>query len=75
MCWKKNHVIERMFPAICVLATAIGAVCTQMWGGTVPRSSSVKAYIVLIYVVLPTMSSMAFSAFECKEVSGGYSIA
>ena len=52
-----------------VLATAIGAVCVLKWGGTVLHSSSVKAYIVLIYVVLPTMSSMAFSAFNVDRVS------
>ena len=52
-----------------VLAVAIGAATTAFWGGTVARSSSVKNYIVLIYLVLPMMSTMAFSAFSCDTVS------
>ena len=56
-----------------VVSVVIGAIFVYMWGGTVLRSSSVKAYIVLIYIVLPTMSSMAFSAFNCDDVSKGVS--
>ena len=55
-----------------VAAVVIGAILVYMEGeGTVLRSSSVKTYIVLIYIVLPTMSSMAFSAFNCDHVSKG----
>ena len=43
-----------------VVAVAVGGVCVSMWGGTVLRSPSVKAYIVLIYIVLPTMTSMTY---------------
>ena len=55
-----------------VAAVVIGAILVYVeGGGTVLRSSSVKAYIVLIYIVLPTMSSMAFSAFNCDQVKEG----
>ena len=55
-----------------VAAVVIGAILVYVEGrGTVLRSSSVKAYIVLIYIVLPTMSSMAFSAFNCDQVNEG----
>ena len=57
--------------SIGVLAFAYGAIYTYMYGGTVLRSSSVKGYILLIYVVLPMMSSTAFSAFNCDEVRDG----
>ena len=52
------------------LSFAIGAVTTRKWGGTVKRSETVKAYIVLIYMILPMMSSMAISAYNCDEVRG-----
>ena len=52
-----------------VLAVGYGAVYTYIYGGTTIRSSSVKGYILLIYTVLPTMSSMAFSAFNVDRVS------
>ena len=51
------------------IAVAVGAFATRMWGGTILRSWSFKSYLVLIYDVLPMMSSMAFSAFKCDEVS------
>jgi len=51
-----------------VLAVVVGAVCVSCWGGSILRSSSVKNYILLIYLVLPMMSSMAFSAFSCDKV-------
>ena len=51
-----------------VVSVGIGA-CTSTEDGGILRSSFVKGYIVLIYVVLPVMSSMAFSAFNCDEVS------
>jgi hypothetical protein len=57
--------------ALGVVSVVIGAIFVYMWGGTVLRSSSVKTYIVVIYIVLPTMSSMAFSAFNCDEVREG----
>ena len=58
--------------ALGVVAVVIGAILVYMEGeGTVLRSSSVKTYIVLIYMVLPTMSSMAFSTFNCDHVSKG----
>jgi len=52
-----------------VIAVASGAFCAHMWGGTILRSSGVKNYILLVYLVLPIMSSMAVSAFNCDEVS------
>ena len=51
------------------IAVAVGAFATRMWGGTILRSWSFKSYLVLIYDVLPMMSSMAFSAFSCDQVS------
>ena len=55
--------------ALGVVAVAVGVFCKRMWGGTILRSSGVKNYILLVYLVLPMMSSMAFSAFNCDEVS------
>ena len=55
--------------SIGVIAVASGAFCAHMWGGTILRSSGVKNYILLVYLVLPIMSSMAVSAFNCDEVS------
>jgi hypothetical protein len=57
--------------ALGVLATLIGAGCKCMWGGAIVRSTSFKAFIVLIYMVLPMVSSMAVSAFSCDEVGEG----
>ena len=54
-----------------VLAGVSGAMYTYVYGGTIMRSSSVKGYLLLIYTVLPTMSSMAFSAFNVDRVSEG----
>ena len=54
--------------SIGLLVVVIGAVSTRMWGGTILRSAGFKNYIVLVYVVLPTMSSMALSAFNCDRV-------
>ena len=51
-----------------VLAIGCAAIYTRIFGGTIIRSSGVKGYILLIYTVLPTMSSMAFSAFSFDEV-------
>ena len=53
-----------------LLAVIIGKIHALTSDGTVLRSPSVKAYIVLIYIVLPTMSSMAFSAFNVDLVRG-----
>ena len=55
-----------------VLSVLYGVTYTRMYGGDVIRSSSVKGYLVLIYIVLPTMSSMAFSAFNVDRVSQKY---
>ena len=52
-----------------VLAVGYGAVYTYIYGGAIMRSSGVKGYLLLIYTVLPTMSSMAFSAFNVDRVS------
>ena len=52
-----------------LIAVIAGLISVVMYGGTVLRSPSVKGYMVLIYIVLPMMSSMAFSAFNCDEVS------
>ena len=52
-----------------VIAVVYGAVYTYVYTGTIMRSSSVKGYILLIYIVLPMMSSMAFSAFSVDHVS------
>lgn len=52
-----------------VIAVLIGGARTMIWGGSVLRSWSVESYIVLIYDVLPMMSSMAFSAFNVDRVS------
>ena len=57
--------------SIGALAVIFGAIYTSIYGGTVLRSSSVKGYILLIYTVLPTMSSMALSAFNVDRVSEG----
>ena len=54
-----------------IISTMYGAIYTRIYGGTVLRSSSVKGYILLIYIVLPIMSSMAFSAFNVDRVSEG----
>ena len=52
-----------------VVAVLVAAVRQCMAGADMLRSSSVKGYLVLIYIVLPTMSSMAFSAFNVDRVS------
>ena len=52
-----------------LIALFIGYARKMIWGGTVLRSWSVESYIVLIYDVLPVMSSMAFSAFNVDRVS------
>ena len=52
---------------ICVLIGQISAIMSD--NRSVLRSSSVKGYILLIYTVLPTMSSMALSAFNADKVS------
>ena len=52
-----------------LIAVIIGQARTIIWGGSVLRSWSVESYIVLIYDVLPVMSSMAFSAFSVDRVS------
>ena len=54
--------------ALGALAVLYGAMYTRIYGGAVLESSSVKGYILLIYIVLPTMSSMAFSAFNMDRV-------
>ena len=51
-----------------VVVVGISAVTTRVWGGTILRSSGVKNFILLVYIVLPMMSSLAFSAFSCDEV-------
>ena len=51
------------------LALSYGAVFTRIYGGDILQSSSVKGFLLLIYIVLPTMSSLAFSAFNCDDVS------
>ena len=35
-----------------VIAVAVGAFSTWMWGGTILKSSGVKNYILLVYLVL-----------------------
>ena len=52
---------------ICVLIGQISAIMFD--NRSVLRSSSVKGYILLIYTVLPTMSSMALSAYNVDRVS------
>ena len=52
-----------------VVAVLAGAAQKCMGGDDIFHSTSVKGYIVLIYIVLPIMSSMAFSAFNCDQVS------
>ena len=53
------------------IAVIIGQISVIMFDGAeVLRSPSVKGYILLINTVLPTMSSMAFSAFNVDRVSG-----
>lgn len=52
-----------------VVSVGIGACTSMEEDGGILRSSFFKGYIVLIYVMLPVMSSMAFSAFNCDEVS------
>ena len=59
-----------MLISLSALAVSYGAVYTRIYGGAVLESSSVKSYILLIYIVLPIMSSMAFSAFNVDRVSG-----
>jgi hypothetical protein len=50
-----------------VLAIIVGAV----WSDTILHSSSVKNFILLIYLVLPVMSSMAVSALSCTAFDTG----
>ena len=58
--------------ALGVLAVALGAAMKRWSGsGTVVNSSPVTAWIYLIYLILPSMSTMAISAFDCDEVGGG----
>ena len=57
-----------------VLAGLTGYASARYTGGTILRSVSVKGYLLLIYIVLPIMSSMAFSAFNYDRVSDGSDI-
>ena len=52
-----------------VLSAAIGTVAKAVWGGSILNSPPVKAFIIIVYFVLPMMSTMAFSAFSCDDVS------
>ena len=58
-----------MLIALGALAVLYGAIFTRIYGGTIMRSSSVKGYVLLIYIVLPTVSTTAFSAFNVDRVS------
>ena len=52
-----------------LVAVIIAKISVLMFDGTgVLQSPSMKGYILLIYTVLPTMSSMAFSAFNVDRV-------
>ena len=55
--------------ALGLVAVVVGQSHKIFWGGSILRSWSVESYIVLIYDVLPVMSSMAFSAFNVDRVS------
>ena len=55
--------------ALGALSVVVGEFMKRCLGGTtVVNSVPVKAFIVLISVVLPMMSTMALSAFNCDQV-------